>query len=585
MSDNKKYLLRELSRDTILKSFDFINEKSSKSKFIKLDNGSLLFENVLLQEADKINGNGRIYPYKILKKVVDGYQDKINIRQAVGALGHPNCIREGAKILTIDGWKDFRDISNDEMILTYNPKNENLEYQRIYEKVQQYVETDLICFKNKLNLETSVTENHRFYLKDRNGNGSFYTAKEIFENRIKFNHYYIPRVGNFQDIDVSDVFVLKKLDSISPKYSKKLIEKYSKDVLIDMDDWTSFLGLYLAEGHCAKDDRNYSVHIFQNEGEKSLLIEELLNRLPFNWSKKILKKEKTSAITYTIRDKRLNEYLKPLGRSWEKYIPKEMKSLKNKYLENIINWFHLGDGRTYTSPLGYIKKDIFSTSLRLIEDFSEILIKLGRVGNIKTEIRNTKDGFIDGRIIKKENRRNIYFLNLSNEEMYKGLYISNNRTSITKQKYSGNVYCVRVPNETFFCMDNNKIYISGNSAEIDPGKISHHIDKIWWEGKQVRGDVRVLSTQTMGREAIGLVESDITLGISSRSVGSVTKKSDHVEVNDDLELICWDLVIEPSTQNAYLNESKLIEINVSKVFNQNMDLHRKFDALLGLRGK
>lgn len=123
-----------------------------------------------------------------------------------------------------------------------------------------------------------------------------------------------------------------------------------------------------------------------------------------------------------------------------------------------------------------------------------------------------------------------------------------------------------------------------STAEIDPGKISHHIDKIWWEGKQVRGNVRILSTQTMGKEAIGLVESDITLGISSRSVGSVTKKSDCVEVNDDLELVCWDLVIEPSTQNAYLNESKLIEITES-FSGKHLDLYTKFDKLLGIRGK
>lgn len=583
MSAPKKYLLRELSRDTILNSFDFINEKTSKSKFVKLDNGSILFQNVLLQEADKINGNGRIYPFKILKNVVDSYQDKIRIRQAVGALGHPNCIREGAKILTFDGWKDFRDISDNELILTYNTESGNAEYQNITKKIVSFVEDELIHFSSRM-IDTVVTKNHRFYLKDRHENGNFYTANELYENRIKYNHFYIPRKINNYKFNESDYFIIPKLESLSPKLSNSLKEKYSLDVSIDMDTWSSFLGLYLAEGHASNTDRNYSVSIFQNESNKSVLIEELIKKMPFDY-KKYCKKTKfgKTIITFKIIDKRLNLYLRKLGKAWEKYIPVEMKNVKKEYLLNIINWYHLGDGRQYISPNGFIKKDIFSTSLKLIEDFSEILLKCGLVGNIKTEIRNRKDGYIEGRIIKKENRRTMYFLNLSNTKQNNGLYLTSNRAKIEKIKYSGNVYCVQVPNQTFFCMDNNKIYISGNSAEIDPGKISHHIDKIWWEGKQVRGDVRILSTQTMGREAIGLVESEITLGISSRSVGSVTKKSDHVEVNDDLELICWDLVIEPSTQNAYLNESKLIEI--TPFSNRNIDLHSRFDALLNIRGK
>lgn len=119
-------------------------------------------------------------------------------------------------------------------------------------------------------------------------------------------------------------------------------------------------------------------------------------------------------------------------------------------------------------------------------------------------------------------------------------------------------------------------------AGINPANVSHHIDNIWWEGKQVRGDVRILSTTTQGREAMGLIESDITLGISSRSVGSISKKSDHVVVNDDLEVICWDLVIDPSTQNAYLNESKLIVLE--NKFEVQGELYEKFRKLLEIRG-
>jgi hypothetical protein len=44
----------------------------------------------------------------------------------------------------------------------------------------------------------------------------------------------------------------------------------------------------------------------------------------------------------------------------------------------------------------------------------------------------------------------------------------------------------------------------------------------------------------------------VTLGISSRGVGSLTKNGDYNEVQDDFELICFDLVSSPSTPGSYL---------------------------------
>jgi hypothetical protein len=42
------------------------------------------------------------------------------------------------------------------------------------------------------------------------------------------------------------------------------------------------------------------------------------------------------------------------------------------------------------------------------------------------------------------------------------------------------------------------------------------------------------------------------MGVSSRGVGSLVKKGDQNEVQDDFELICFDLVSSPSTPGAYL---------------------------------
>ena len=57
---------------------------------------------------------------------------------------------------------------------------------------------------------------------------------------------------------------------------------------------------------------------------------------------------------------------------------------------------------------------------------------------------------------------------------------------------------------------------------------------------------------TKGDQAANLMRQGVTLGISSRGVGSLKKVGERNEVQDDFELICFDLVSSPSTPGAYL---------------------------------
>ena len=55
-----------------------------------------------------------------------------------------------------------------------------------------------------------------------------------------------------------------------------------------------------------------------------------------------------------------------------------------------------------------------------------------------------------------------------------------------------------------------------------------------------------------GDQAANLMRQGVTMGISSRGVGSLVNKGEKNEVQDDFELICFDLVSTPSTPGAYL---------------------------------
>ena len=80
---------------------------------------------------------------------------------------------------------------------------------------------------------------------------------------------------------------------------------------------------------------------------------------------------------------------------------------------------------------------------------------------------------------------------------------------------------------------------------------SHMITEVWWEGNAVMGKAKVLDTPS-GKILRSLVESGVTLGISSRGMGSVTEANGQTTVEEDFQLICFDFVSEPSTPGAFM---------------------------------
>jgi hypothetical protein len=81
---------------------------------------------------------------------------------------------------------------------------------------------------------------------------------------------------------------------------------------------------------------------------------------------------------------------------------------------------------------------------------------------------------------------------------------------------------------------------------------SHLITDIWMESDGiVKGKVEILDTP-MGNILKSLIKANVKVGISSRALGSITESHNGDVVQDDLHLICWDFVSEPSTPGAWM---------------------------------
>jgi len=94
-----------------------------------------------------------------------------------------------------------------------------------------------------------------------------------------------------------------------------------------------------------------------------------------------------------------------------------------------------------------------------------------------------------------------------------------------------------------------------DSNVVNLKNVSHNIKKIYWSGDDVMGDIEILDGDEFpaGRIAAGLLRRGIPVGISSRGMGSVKESHDGtVIVNDDFNLLTFDLVSFESTQGANL---------------------------------
>ena len=103
------------------------------------------------------------------------------------------------------------------------------------------------------------------------------------------------------------------------------------------------------------------------------------------------------------------------------------------------------------------------------------------------------------------------------------------------------------------------------SSVIAGDRISHNITETWWENHTLMGKMEILMTpgfinygivSTKGDEVANLLRNRIKIGVSSRGVGSLKEgRNGEQIVQEDFEIICWDVVTAPSTPDAWIGRN------------------------------
>jgi len=342
-----------------------------------------------------------------------------SLLQLVGSDSY-DCFDDQTEILTEDGWKLFKDLNPQDNVASF--VNGFLEFVKPLKQVEYDFDGMMYKIFNN-SIDMLVTPNHRFYVKSSKGFSKF---KEISDPSIK--HDKIPAQSHWN----------------GTSYLFQENNQRKSTLHFSTEDYLFFLGLYLSEGSCFKNEKCYRITISQTKKENREIIKELLKRMGLNYVE--------TKSGFNIENKELYHHLVVLGKQENRYIFKSVKQLSPLYLKILFDALIMGDGHTCKIYTAY-----YSTSKKLINDVQEIIIKLGLSGNI--HIKKQKESYIKERLVTP--KKILYGINIRKTK-YKRLS-SSKKSYISQEYYKGKVYCVSVPSGIIKVRRNGKECWSGNS--------------------------------------------------------------------------------------------------------------------------
>lgn len=362
------------------------------------------------------------------------------------------CFEEGTEILTNEGWKDFRNVTYNDKVLSLNPSNGQSSYKPINNIIVQDYEGNMIEHESET-LKFSVTPNHKMFVKKAHHDKfEFIDAKNLTESYVKRD------LGHFKN---GKSWYRKSGNNRMA--SIKFKAKSSKTYIFDLSDWLEFLGWYLSEG-CIIANQNYRIVISQKKEIGRIKIKKLLDRMKWNYQE--LPGE------FVMNSKPIYNWLmqncykgnkikkKSIYNCYNKKIPNFVRNLNSKLINIFLESFIDGDGwRTKDGRVAMI-----TTSYRLANDFMELVLMTGKIATM--EFRNPEPRMFPGRDNASICQR-AYIVNIWRKNTNSKIRPSN----LKKKYYNGKVYCVETnPYHTIYVKYKGKSFWCGNCADIGDGR-------------------------------------------------------------------------------------------------------------------
>ena len=369
---------------------------------------------------------------------------------------------------TYRGWVPATDLKKDDLVLTKNEKTGEFEFQKPTEIIEQDYDGQLDIYTAK-GFRCEVTPEHRMHLSfDVRADHAYgdktlplewqtdYKSKDLYNRNFKLGLgdinqcYYKGKSPEFFELPE----LRTNIRATGNAYVDGGIRTY-KPIKLPIKPFMRWMGWWLSEGWTVLNNPTIGIAQSKEHNPKYWKeIDELFNEL---FPKRA--KYNTGIETWVLNSeyRTLYEWLKPLGKSGDKYIPRELLEY-TEYLPDLLDALYKGDGdncRTYKKSDRY--KDYLrlnTKSKELANTVQEAWLRIGKLASIRH--RDRKYGRIYTVELKSKNYFNFYL----------------NRAScsgqVTHEHYKGKIYCVTVPNHNFVARHSKEKmpFVTGNSNDM-----------------------------------------------------------------------------------------------------------------------
>ncbi len=382
-----------------------------------------------------------------------GRSDTLPYPKQPGSFYHL-CYDDQTEVLTRHGWKLFKDVTPEDEIVTRQLASARLVYAKPTTLMSYYYEGPMYCIEGR-RLDLCVTPNHRMVTSHKKRDGTESMRFEIAADILhKYNRYHLACEWEGEEVTM---FTLPEYCFLNGGYIPET--RPAKE--ISMDDWLCFLGWYIAEGSINQVGKKAPnrICVNQNIGDSSDLVAAAFQRIATaigcTYNTYAFKERKL--VAHYLFSTQLSVYLRSLGSSLNKYIPRELLNLSRRQLRILFDALMEGDGTWMNREEQYGR--YYTSSRRLADDVQEIALKLGLSANISK--------------VGEEYRVNITRTTLFQVNQFP------EEPNDWMEDYAGQVYCCEVPGDGIILVRRNgKPIWCGNSKVHD----SHNIMfccKIW----------------------------------------------------------------------------------------------------------
>jgi ribonucleoside-diphosphate reductase beta chain len=362
------------------------------------------------------------------------------------------CHKEGTEILTVDGWKDFRDITEETQVAQVDPEDSSLSFTTPDRVVDKAYEGDLYEMDNQT-YNFAVTPGHRFIYQTDAG---YIREREVQDIEMFTSSMSLPFTVELR--------TSQDADELTPQEKLKIAlqadgsARYYKD----SDGELTRRGL-------SKDCYTYEISV-KKERKKTRLL-NLIESTGVDYREFNVNRE--GYVRYEI----------DVPVSWGDMKTFDWVDLSNvtaDWCRDFIDELGLWDGCVVENTANY--EDAFmvysSTNKACADKAQAIGILAGYRATLNQRVDERKDTYKD-----------IFSVSFATRDHFSSI-----TAKTTTEPYKGRVYCVSVPTGCIVTRFNDKVLISGNSEVRHHDAYSHLLELLGMSGEFNRiEDISALS--------------------------------------------------------------------------------------------